>query len=355
MSRALELAELGRYSTHPNPRVGCVIARNGQVVSTGWHQKAGLPHAEINAINTASCDLRDATAYVSLEPCAHQGRTPPCTEAIIRAGIARVVIAASDPNPVVSGKGISTLKNAGITVETGLMAEAANELNKGFICRMTRQRPYVRCKSAVSLDGKTALAGGESRWITGTASRLDVQALRAASSAVMTGINTVLDDDPQLNVRDVETEGRQPIRIILDRNLRFPVSAKMLDVEGETILFTRSRDEELYATLERAGAPVVFVDGDEDGFLDAVLRKLALTYEVNDLLVEAGPVLSGNMLANGLIDELIVYQAPIILGADAADMMNTPAITSLDDRYELELVDYRRIEPDWRFVFKPRR
>ena len=354
MSRALELAELGRYSSHPNPRVGCVITRNEQVVGSGWHQKAGCPHAEINAINNASCDLRGATAYVSLEPCSHRGRTPPCTEAMIRAGIARVVIAASDPNPKVSGKGIRTLIDAGITVETGLMAETANELNKGFICRMTRQRPYVRCKSAVSLDGKTALAEGESRWITGEASRLDVQELRAASSAVMTGINTVLVDDPQLNVRNVDTGGRQPLRIILDRNLRFPVSAKMLDMEGETILFTRNRDDRLYAALEQAGAFVLFVDGDEDDFLNAVLRELALKYEVNDLLVEAGPELSGNMLTYGLIDELVVYQAPIILGADAADMMNTPVITNLDDRYKLDLVDYRRIDADWRFVFRPR-
>ena len=207
MSHALELAEKGRFTTHPNPRVGCVITRNDKVLGTGWHRKAGGPHAEINALNDASCDVRGATAYVSLEPCSHHGRTPPCTEAIIRAGISRVVIAAPDPNPQVSGAGIKALQEAGISVQTGLMAGPANELNKGFIYRMTRARPYVRCKSAVSIDGKTALAGGASRWITGAACRQDVQELRAASSAVMTGINTVLADDPRLNVRAVDTAG----------------------------------------------------------------------------------------------------------------------------------------------------
>ena len=353
MSRALELAQLGRYTTHPNPRVGCVITRDEQILGTGWHLKAGEPHAEINALNNTSGDLQDATVYVSLEPCSHHGRTPPCTEALIRAGIRRVVVAAPDPNPQVSGAGIKALKNAGISVETGLMAEPANELNKGFIYRMTRGRPYVRCKSAISLDGKTALAGGVSRWITGAASRRDVQELRAASSAVMTGINTVLADDPGLNVRDVDTRGRQPLRIVLDRSLRFPAGAKMLGVDGTTILFTRNRDERNRQILERAGARVQYIDVDEGDFLDAVLRELALTYEVNDLLVEAGAKLSGAMLAHGLVDELVVYQAPIILGAAAVDMMDTPVITDMNDRYEMELVDFCRFDQDWRFVFKP--
>lgn len=353
MSRALELARLGRYSTHPNPRVGCVITRNERIVSTGWHQKAGLSHAEINAINSAARELRGATAYVSLEPCDHHGLTPPCTKAIIEAGIARVVIAMPDPNPGVSGKGIKTLINAGITVETGLMAEQAHELNKGFVSRMTRQRPYLRCKSAISLDGKTALANGESQWITGAASRLDAQRLRAESSAVMTGINTVLADDPRLNVRGIDTDGRQPHRIVLDRRLRFPVSARMLQAAGKTILFTQSKDDGLYADLEKADAIVNFVDEAENGFLNAVLRELALKYEVNDLLVEAGPTLSGNLLISGLIDELIVYQAPVLLGSGATDMMMTPVVTRLSDRYKLELVDYRRIDDDWRFTFKP--
>ena len=353
MSRALELARSGWYSTHPNPRVGCVITKNEQFVSAGWHQEAGRPHAEINAINNASCDLRGATAYITLEPCDHYGRTPPCTAAIIEAGIARVVIAAPDPNPKVSGRGIKTLTNAGIAVEAGLMAEQANELNKGFISRMTRQRPYIRCKLAVSLDGKTALANGESQWITGAASRLNAQKLRAGSSAVMTGINTVLADDPMLNVRAVDTGGRQPHRIILDRKLRFPVAARMLHLEGETILFTRSKDDGLYAALEKAGALVNYVEGEENSFLTSVLRELARKYEANDLLVEAGPTLSGNLLSSGLIDELIVYQAPVILGTNATDMMNTPVVASLNDRYELELVDYHRIDADWRFTFKP--
>ena len=353
MSRALELAEKGRFTTHPNPRVGCVITRNGKVLGTGWHKKAGSPHAEINALNDASCDLRGATAYVSLEPCTHHGRTPPCTEAIIRSGISRVVIAASDPNPQVSGAGIKALREAGISVDTGLMAEPANELNKGFIYRMTRARPYVRCKTAVSVDGKTALAGGASRWITGAASRLDVQELRAASSAVMTGINTVLADDPRLNVREVDTAGRQPLRIVLDRKLRFPENAKMLGVEGTTILFTRNGDERLHAGLEQAGARVRFVHGSEDEFLESVLRELASGYEVNDLLVEAGAKLSGSLLEHRLIDELVVYQAPVILGSDAVDMMEITAIADMQNRVKLDLLDSRRFEQDWRFVFKP--
>ena len=352
MSRALELAEKGRFTTHPNPRVGCVIARNERVLGTGWHRKAGGSHAEINALHDASCNLRGATAYVSLEPCSHHGRTPPCTEALISAGIARVVIAASDPNPLVSGAGIKALRDAGITVDTGLMSEPANELNKGFISRMTRGRPYVRCKSAVSVDGKTALAGGASRWITGSAARRDVQELRAASSAIMTGINTVLADDPGLNVRAVDTGGRQPLRIVLDRDLRFPETAKMLGLDGTTLLFTRNGDERRHASLERAGACVRFMDGDEDDFLDTVLRELALTHEVNELLLEAGAKLSGTMLARGLIDELVVYQAPVILGAAAVDMMETPAITSMNERYTLDLVDFRRFDEDWKFVYR---
>ena len=354
MSHALELAGKGRYTTHPNPRVGCVITRNGKVLGTGWHRQAGSPHAEINALNDASCDLRGATAYVSLEPCSHHGRTPPCTEAIIRSGISRVVIAAPDPNPQVSGAGIKALREAGISVDTGLLAEPANDLNKGFNSRMMRARPYVRCKSAVSIDGKTALAGGASRWITGAAARQDVQELRAASSAVMTGINTVLADDPRLNVRAVDTAGRQPLRIVLDRSLRFPASAKMLGEEGITILFTRNADERMHAVLEQAGACIRFVDGDEDGFLDSVVGELALTYEVNDLLVEAGAKLSGAMLERGLLDELVVYQAPVILGAGAVDMMDTAAVTDMNNRYELDLVNFRRFDEDWRFVFKPR-
>ena len=354
MSQALELAEKGRFTSHPNPRVGCVITRNDKVLGTGWHMKTGGAHAEINAMNDASCHLRGATAYISLEPCSHHGRTPPCTEAIIRAGISRVVIAAPDPNPQVSGAGIKALRAAGIAVDAGLMAEPANELNKGFIYRMTRGRPYVRCKSAVSLDGKTALAAGASRWLTGAASRQDVQELRAASSAVMTGINTILVDDPRLNVRVVDTAGRQPLRIVLDRNLRFPVAARMLSEDGTTILFTRNGNERLHTNLERAGACVHFIDESEDNFLNSVLQELASTYEVNDLLLEAGAKISGSMLSRRLIDELVVYQAPIILGSGAIDMMELPTIINMDDRYKLDLLDFRRIDEDWRFVFKPR-
>ncbi len=355
MTRALELAEKGRFTTHPNPRVGCVITRGEQVLGDGWHHKAGEPHAEINAMNEAACNLHGATAYVTLEPCSHHGRTPPCTEALIGAGISRVVIASQDRNPQVAGAGIKALAGAGIRVETGLLERPATELNKGFFCRMTHARPYVRAKSAISLDGKTALAGGASRWITGDASRRDVQELRAASSAVMTGINTVLADDPRLDVRAVNTGGRQPLRIVLDRDLRFPPGAQMLSRDGITVLFTRNGDDQVHQRLERAGARVRFIDGDESDFLHKVLRELALDLEVNDLLLEAGATLTGNMLHHNLIDELVVYQAPTILGDAAAGMMKLPVMHAMDERHELELVDYHRLGEDWKFVYHVRR
>ncbi len=355
MARALELANRGRFTTHPNPRVGCVITGNGQILGSGWHHKAGEPHAEINALNDASCNLRGATVYVTLEPCAHSGRTPPCVEALIGAGVSRVVVAVQDPNPQVSGAGIKALADAGIQVDAGLMEQQATELNKGFFFRMTRARPYVRAKSAISLDGKTALAGGESKWITGAASRRDTQILRAASSAIMTGINTVLADNPRLNVRDVDTAGRQPLRVTLDRRLRFPADAQMLGLHGTTILFTRNGDQRLHRRLARAGACVRFINGEESDFLADVLRELALSWEVNDLLLEAGAILTGSMLHYGLIDELVVYQAPVILGAAARNMMELPVINTLEQRQELQMVDCCRFDDDWRFVFRPRR
>ena len=355
MARALELAERGRFTTHPNPRVGCVIARDGTILGSGWHHKAGDPHAEINALDDAAGDLRGASMYVTLEPCAHQGRTPPCVKALIEAGISRVVVAVQDPNPQVAGAGIKTLTEAGVRVETGLMARQAAVINKGFFSRMTRKRPYVRAKSAISLDGKTALAGGESRWITGAASRRDVQVLRAASSAVMTGINTVLADDPRLNVREVDTGGRQPLRVVLDRSLRFPPDAQMLGLDGATILFTRNEDERLHEKLAHAAADARFVAGDEDGFLENVLRLLALDFEVNDLLLEAGARLTGSMLQRGLIDELVVYQAPVILGCSAIGMMDISPLTAMDQRHELGLVEHRRMDEDWKFVYKIRK
>ncbi len=352
MARALELAARGRFTTHPNPRVGCVIARDGAILGCGWHRRAGAPHAEINALRDAGGDLRGATVYVTLEPCAHQGRTPPCTAALIQAGVSRVVAAVRDPNPQVAGAGLSALRDAGIKVETGLMEQAATALNKGFFSRMTRARPYLRAKSAISLDGKTALAGGESRWITGAASRHDVQALRAASSAVMTGINTVLADDPRLNVRACDTGGRQPLRIVLDRSLRFPAAARMLSLDGATIVFTRNGDERRCGELARAGAEVRFVAGGKDEFLDNVLRALARDHEVNDLLLEAGATLTGSLLQHGLIDELVVYQAPVILGCTAVGMAALPTLARMDQRQELELVDYQRLEEDWKFIYK---
>ncbi len=353
MSRAIQLARLGQFTTHPNPRVGCVITKDERLVASGWHKKAGLPHAEINAINHAPCELHGATMYVSLEPCHHQGKTPPCTERIIDAGISRVVIAMRDPNPVISGAGLDALANAGIHVELGLMEREARKLNQGFIYRMTRQRPYIRCKLAISLDGKIALANGKSKWLSGEPARLDVQRLRARSSAVITGINTVLADDPRLNVREVDTQNRQPHRVILDRSLRFPESAKMLESEGKVIVFTRDHHRETSAALKKAGVIVERADCPESEFLHFIVNKLAQTYAVNDLLIEAGATLSGSMLNSGLIDELIIYQAPVILGTGSVDMIKTPVLNDLHQRYRLNMIDSRKMGADWRFIFKP--
>src|SRR6056297_2282103 len=281
MARALRLAERGRYTTAPNPRVGCVLVRGGAVVGEGWHERAGGPHAEIVALAAAGAAARGATAYVSLEPCCHHGRTGPCTEALIEAGVARVVYGADDPNPRVAGEGAARLRAAGIDVAGGLLAAQSERLNAGFLLRMRHGRPRVTLKIASSLDGATAMASGESRWITGDAARRDVQRLRAASGAILTGIGTVLADDPRLTVRG-EAFGaapRQPLRVVLDSRLRTPADAKVLAGTG------------------------------------AVLALLAQR-EINDVLVEAGPELCGAFLAAGLVDELVIYLAPHIMGSE---------------------------------------
>lgn len=350
MAQALRLAERGLYGTSPNPRVGCVLVRDGDVVGTGWHRRAGEPHAEVHALREAGEAARGATAYVTLEPCSHHGRTPPCAEALVEAGVARVVVAVQDPNPQVAGEGIARLRAAGIAVESGLMETAVHELNAGFFARMTRGMPWVRSKTAMSLDGRTALGNGKSQWITGDAARLDVQRWRARSCAVLTGINTVLADDARLNVRGIEMP-RQPLRVVLDSQLRIPLEARVL-IGGGVLIYTAMRDAEKSAALEQAGASVcVLPDGKGQVDLPAMLRDLAQR-GCNEVLVEAGSILNGALLRAGLVDELLLYVAPQLLGDAARGMAQLGELTSLDQRVNLKWQDVRQVGEDLRILAK---
>lgn len=350
MARAIELAGQGIYSAHPNPMVGCVIVNDGRVVGEGWHEMAGAPHAEINALDKAGERARGATVYVTLEPCSHHGKTPPCVDALIEAGVAEVVIGIEDPNPDVNGGGIAALERANIVTRHGLMQDEICAQLAGFISRMTRGRPFVRLKMACSLDGCIAMANGQSQWITGAEARADVQRLRARSGAIMTGIGTVLADDPSLTVRDasIETHGRQPLRAVLDAGLRMPLSAEMLTLRGETIVYC-VRDRNRKALVE-AGASVVRVD-ELDGGVSAiaVLEDLGRR-EINDVLVEAGPTLAGNLVSLGLVDELVIYQAPHIMGSETMGMFHTPGWTDLSDRKSVTITDVTSVGPDTRIT-----
>jgi diaminohydroxyphosphoribosylaminopyrimidine deaminase/5-amino-6-(5-phosphoribosylamino)uracil reductase len=351
MARALQLAQRGLFTTDPNPRVGCVIVRDGQVVGEGWHVRAGEPHAEVHALAAAGQRARGATVYVSLEPCCHHGRTPPCSEALIKAGIARVVAAMPDPNPRVASQGIAALERAGIRVDIGLLQTEAERLNPGFIARMTRGRPYLRVKLAASLDGRTALANGESKWITGEAARADVQRLRARSSAVLTGIGTVLADDPSLTVRDLDI-GRQPLRVVVDPQLRMRPAARMLSLPGTTLVVTGEERASAAATLRAAGAEVLCLPAiSEHMDLKRLLEQLAAR-EVNEVLVEAGATLCGELLRVGLVDELVLYLAPHLLGSSARGLFNLPGLASMADRMALDIQDVRAIGKDWRITAK---
>jgi diaminohydroxyphosphoribosylaminopyrimidine deaminase/5-amino-6-(5-phosphoribosylamino)uracil reductase len=350
MARALRLAERGRYTAHPNPVVGCVLVKDGKVVGEGSHVKTGEGHAEVNALRAAGAEARGSIAYVTLEPCAHHGRTPPCAEALIASGIARVIVAMQDPAEDVSGRGFAMLADAGIEVQTGLMASVAASLNRGFLKRVTERRPLLRLKLASSIDGAIAMAGGESQWITGPLARKDVQRLRARSGAVMTGIGTVLADDPSLNVRsaDIDTGGLQPIRVVLDSRLRMPLTARMLSLSGTTLVCCSgdhdSRD------LQKSNAEVMtFADNGGRVDADSVLEELARR-GVNEVLVEAGASLAGHLLEKDLVDELVIYQAPHIMGSQTLGLVTTPSWLSLSDRQELAITDVRRIGRDTRIT-----
>ncbi|WP_097065676.1 bifunctional diaminohydroxyphosphoribosylaminopyrimidine deaminase/5-amino-6-(5-phosphoribosylamino)uracil reductase RibD [Nitrosovibrio sp. Nv4] len=352
MAQALRLAEKGLYSTSPNPRVGCVLVRGDQVVGSGWHERAGEPHAEINALAAAGAAARGATAYLTLEPCSHHGRTPPCADALIKAGIARLVTAMQDPNPLVSGRGCALLQNAGIEVQTGLMEAEAKALNIGFIARMTHGRPWVRMKIAASLDGKTALNNGISQWITSEAARRDGHRLRARSCAVMTGIGTVLADNPQLTVRHMETSReniRQPLRVVVDSRLEIPVDASLLRGGGE-LIFTTSASEGKILALHDMGARVIVLPGENNGVdLAAMMQRLA-DFEINELLVEAGCKLNGSLIQAGLVDELVIYLAPYLIGDMARGMLKLPELSNLAEKRALKIHDLRTIGPDIRII-----
>jgi len=347
MAQAMQLARKGLYTTDPNPRVGCVIVNSGQVVGTGYHLQAGGPHAEIHALQAAGDKAKGATVYVTLEPCCHQGKTPPCTDALIDAGVARVIAAMQDPNPQVAGDGLLQLTQHDIETEVGLLEQQAHELNPGFIHRMKLGRPYVRCKLAMSLDGRTAMASGESKWITGEAARMDVQHLRAQSSAIVTGAGTVLADDPSMTVR-LNGVTRQPLRVIIDSNLSTPVDAKILKQPGDTLILTCSDDEDALQLLKQAGAQVVVMEKTNARVdLSEVLTYLA-TQQINEVLLETGATLSGAMLQAGLIDELIFYVAPVVMGDNARGLFKLPGLEQMAERIELTIKEVHQVGNDLR-------
>ncbi|OAM40009.1 MULTISPECIES: bifunctional diaminohydroxyphosphoribosylaminopyrimidine deaminase/5-amino-6-(5-phosphoribosylamino)uracil reductase RibD [Eikenella] len=345
MQQAIALAWQGRFSTSPNPRVGCVIAQGGQIVGQGFHLKAGEPHAEVRALRQAGSAAQGATAYITLEPCAHHGRTPPCAEALNRAGVRRVVAAMQDPNPLVAGKGLSMLEAAGIQVACGLMEREARQLNRGFLSRIERGRPFVKLKTAASLDGKTALANGQSQWITGEAARHDVQIQRAESCAVLTGIGTALADNPRLTVRDFPTL-RAPLRVLLDSRLRLPAGSHLLDGSAPTLIYTLSDSP------APAAAEICRLKADAQGRLNlsAVLADLAAR-GIGELMLEAGATLGSAFLAQDLVDEIVCYQAPKLLGGTQSSTLfrlpENPAALSCESNWHTISVEQLGDDIKW--------
>jgi diaminohydroxyphosphoribosylaminopyrimidine deaminase/5-amino-6-(5-phosphoribosylamino)uracil reductase len=351
MTRALSLAQRGLYTTTPNPRVGCVIVRDGQVIGEGWHEKAGGAHAEVAALAQkagAGGTAQGATAYVTLEPCNHFGRTPPCVDALIAAGVARVVAAMQDPNPQVAGQGLARLAAAGIATECGLLEDEARELNIGFVSRMTRGRPWLRLKIAASLDGRTALANGASQWITSPEARHDGHLWRARSCAVLTGIGTVKDDNPRLTVRDVDTP-RQPLKVIVDSRLETPPQAAVLQ-GGQVLIACAEKDSTRHAALTAAGAEIIVLPNAQ-GKVDLHALLLALGQRgINEVLVEAGTRLNGALLQANCVDELLIYQAPILLGDKARGMFDLGELNDLTAARRLDIVECRAISADFRLL-----
>ncbi|QPI62965.1 bifunctional diaminohydroxyphosphoribosylaminopyrimidine deaminase/5-amino-6-(5-phosphoribosylamino)uracil reductase RibD [Vreelandella venusta] len=369
MARALQLAAKGLYTTDPNPRVGCVIVRydqhaEGQVVGEGFHLRAGEPHAEIHALNAAGAKAEGATAYVTLEPCSHTGRTGPCAVALAEANVARVVVAMVDPNPCVSGRGIKRLRESGIQVDVGLLEQDARVLNPGFISRMQHKRPFVRLKMAMSLDGRTAMGSGESQWITGPEARSQVQRLRARSSAILSGVESVIMDDSRLTVRADQlgldnsdtVSQRQPLRVILDSRLRLPLAAACLREPGRTLIITTEHhSEEKRQKLKAAGADIKVLPAAQEGRIDLtdMLNWLAEHELVNELLVETGATLAGALLDANVVDELQLFVAPTLLGGEARPLFALPGMTRMADQKRLTIKEIRAVGNDWRIIAKP--
>ena len=356
MAQAIALAKKGLYSTDPNPRVGCVLVKDGGVVGEGYHQKAGEGHAEVNALRAAGDLAKGATAYVTLEPCSHFGRTPPCSDGLIKAGVHEVVCAMQDPNPQVAGQGFAKLEAAGIKVTKGVLEEQARLLNPGFIKRMETGMPFVRLKMASSLDGRTAMQSGDSKWITGPAARADVQRLRARSSAIISGISSILHDDSSLTVRAKElgfedqefsefVANRQPLRVILDSQGRLPKQAKVLQQRGETLVAVK------HGVQVHVGIDVLPLNADESGLdLRALLKELA-NRQCNEILVETGATLAGQFIDKGLVDEMVLYMAPSFMGSEARPLLNLP-INDMADKHSLNIVDTRMVGDDIRLTIK---
>ena len=373
MAKAISLAKKGWYTTHPNPRVGCVLVRDDKIIAEGWHRYAGQGHAEVNALaalaktQTKSDNAQGATAYVTLEPCSHFGKTPPCSNALIEAGIKRVVIAMVDPNPLVAGNGVKRLQENSIEVKTGVLEAESKAINPGFIQRMVNNRPIVRCKMAMSMDGRTAMANGESKWITSADAREDVQRLRAESSVILTGIGTILADDPSMNVRTQRFSemNRQPDRFILDTQLRIPLDAKILSLSGKTVIAAAETSHSLTSQahrkkiedLQSKGVDVHFLlieKGPSGSSLSLqAMMSLMAQQQYNDVLLEAGATLTGSMLQAGYVDELIIYMAPHLMGSEARGLFNLPGLDTMDKRINLTIQDIRAVGRDFRITAKP--
>lgn len=365
MRRAIELAWRGRYTTSPNPNVGCVIVKDAMVIGEGFHQKAGEGHAEVNALAIAKHRCEGATCYVTLEPCSHFGRTPPCALALVKAGVKRVVVAMQDPNPKVAGRGIKILQDAGIEVDVGLLESEAEALNPGFIYRMKYKRPKITVKMAASLDGKTALSNGQSKWITGTAARADVQNFRAQHSAILTGIGTVIADDPSLNVRYNELLNspefdpnlvseqslRQPVRIVLDSNNQLTFSEQLFKLPGKVLVVSLAKRDDVDLSQCTAQVEQLICCSDGKGRVDLVdLMNVLNQHEINSIWVEAGATLAGELFNNKLVDEFILYQAPKLLGDKSRDLLTLPNFSTMKDIIQLKLQSVKQIGDDIRLI-----
>lgn len=348
MSHAVQIAKRGRYTCDPNPRVGCVITKDNQILGEGWHAVTGEAHAEVNALEQCQ-DAVDAIVYLTLEPCSHHGRTPPCIDALIEARVKEVVVAMTDPNPAVAGAGIKQLQSEGIVVRQGLLEAEAHKLNPGFIKRMTSGLPYVRCKMAMSLDGRTALANGQSQWISSEDSRRDVHRLRAASSAILTTVETIIQDDASLNARGLDFDFKAPVRVVVDRQLKTPTTAKLFSIAGEIIIVTETNNKERISELENVGAKVVYLPAAEN-WLHDVFSYLAKEEALNEIMVEAGATFAGALIEQGLMNELIIYMVPLLLGDDANPLVKLKPLETLSEAKRLKLCDVRQVGNDLRYT-----